>query len=123
MKLGFIQDIDYIVKKFDYSKMSNQKGRGGDRRSETYLVTVETAKHLAMMANEIAQQAKEKKAQQRMEQGKEIYRLHTDGYTIESIAKKLGMSEPTAYRLQRAYLKANPHLKVFSGRVAARGRN
>lgn len=50
LKLGFIQDIDYIVKKFDYSKMSNQKGRGGDRRSETYLVTVETAKHLAMMA-------------------------------------------------------------------------
>lgn len=50
LKLGFLQDIDYIVKKFDYSKMSNQKGRGGDRRSETYLVTVETAKHLAMMA-------------------------------------------------------------------------
>lgn len=50
LKLGFIQDIDYIIKKFDYSKMSNQKGRGGDRRSETYLVTVETAKHLAMMA-------------------------------------------------------------------------
>lgn len=50
LKLGFIQGIDYIVKKFDYSKMSNQKGRGGDRRSETYLVTVETAKHLAMMA-------------------------------------------------------------------------
>lgn len=50
LKLGFLQYIDYIVKKFDYSKMSNQKGRGGDRRSETYLVTVETAKHLAMMA-------------------------------------------------------------------------
>lgn len=50
LKLGFLQDIDYIVKKFDYSKMSNQKGRGGDRRSETYLVTVETAKHLAMIA-------------------------------------------------------------------------
>lgn len=50
LKLGFLQDIDYIVKKFDYSKMSNQKGRGGDRRSETYLVTIETAKHLAMMA-------------------------------------------------------------------------
>ena len=50
LKLGFLQDIDYVVKKFDYSKMSNQKGRGGDRRSETYLVTVETAKHLAMMA-------------------------------------------------------------------------
>lgn len=75
------------------------------------------------LANEIAQQAKEKKAQQRMEQGKEIYRLHTDGYTMESIAKKMGMSEPTAYRLQRAYLKANPHLKVFSGRVSARGRS
>lgn len=75
------------------------------------------------LANEIAQQAKEKKAHQRMELGKEIYRLHTDGYTMESIAKKLGMSEPTAYRLQRAYLKANPHLKMFSGRVAARGRN
>ena len=83
----------------------------------------ETLQERNKRIREIAQQAKEKKAQQRMELGKEIYRLHTDGYTMESIAKKMGMSEPTAYRLQRAYLKANPHLRIHSGRVAARGRN
>ena len=50
IKQGFTQGVDYITKSFDYSKVNNQTGRGGDRKSITYLVTIEVAEHLAMMA-------------------------------------------------------------------------
>lgn len=45
---GFREGFDYFI---DNSKMSDQKGRGGDRRSKTFLITLDMAKELAMLEN------------------------------------------------------------------------
>lgn len=44
----FEEGKDYFI---DNSKKSNQKGRGGDRRSKTYLLTLDMAKELCMLEN------------------------------------------------------------------------
>lgn len=51
LKLGFLDDVDYVVKqnKDSYSKQSTGKINNIGEAIE-YLVTIETAKHLAMMA-------------------------------------------------------------------------
>lgn len=45
---GFEENIDYSI---ETPKMGNQKGKGGDRRSIEYLLTLSTAKELAMVQN------------------------------------------------------------------------
>jgi anti-repressor protein len=44
-----LEGIDFAIINFDYSKMSNQKG--GDRKSQDYALTLNTAKELAMVEN------------------------------------------------------------------------
>lgn len=44
---GFREGRDYAV--FDSPVLVNQTGRGGDRRSKDYALTLDMAKHLAMM--------------------------------------------------------------------------
>jgi phage anti-repressor protein len=46
---AFEENQDYIVKSFDSPDLGNQKKRGGDRRSIDYLLTIDTAKELAMV--------------------------------------------------------------------------
>jgi phage anti-repressor protein len=49
-KYGFVQGVDYEI--FDFPNPENQTGdRGGDRRSLTYRLTLDTAKELAMVEN------------------------------------------------------------------------
>jgi phage anti-repressor protein len=44
---GFVEEQDFI--KFDSPKLGNQNGKGGDRRSIEYYVTLDMAKELAMV--------------------------------------------------------------------------
>ena len=47
---GFEEANDYIIKSFDSPDLANQKKQqGGDRRSINYLLTLDTAKELAMV--------------------------------------------------------------------------
>jgi phage anti-repressor protein len=54
---GFIEGEDYI--KLDFSKLENQKTRGGNRRSIDYHITLDMAKELSMVErNEQGKQAR-----------------------------------------------------------------
>lgn len=44
---GFTDGVDYAV--FDSPVLANQSGRGGDRRSVEYVVTIDMAKELSMV--------------------------------------------------------------------------
>lgn len=46
---GFARGVDYEV--FDSPDLGNQNGRGGDRRSQIYSISVEMAKELALVEN------------------------------------------------------------------------
>jgi len=48
-KYGFIEGGDYHV--FDSPNLGNQTGRGGDRRSINYALSISTAKEIAMVEN------------------------------------------------------------------------
>lgn len=48
-KYGFMEEIDFI--KFDSPDLGNQTGRGGDRRSIEYMLSLSMAKELAMVEN------------------------------------------------------------------------
>lgn len=48
-KYGFVEDEDFAI--FDSPNLANQTGRGGDRRSKDYLLTIDTAKEIAMAEN------------------------------------------------------------------------
>ena len=48
-KYGFVEGVDFIT--FDLRKNANQVGRGGDRRSVEYHLTIDMAKQLAMVQN------------------------------------------------------------------------
>lgn len=52
----FEEGSDYFI---ENSKKSNQKGRGGDRRGKTYLITLDMCKELSMLENnEIGKKAR-----------------------------------------------------------------
>ncbi|MGE4529805.1 MAG: antA/AntB antirepressor family protein [Acidithiobacillus sp.] len=59
-QVGFVENQDFIVLSFDSPVSGNQTGRGGDRRSKEYHLTLDMAKHLAM----IERNAKGKQARQ-----------------------------------------------------------
>lgn len=44
---GFAEEHDYVI--FGSPSLGNQKGRGGDRRSREYALTLDMAKELAMV--------------------------------------------------------------------------
>jgi len=44
---GFYNNQDYVI--FDSPNLGNQTGRGGDRRSKAYFLTLDAAKHFAML--------------------------------------------------------------------------
>jgi len=44
---GFVPGVDFEI--FDSPISGNQSGRGGDRRSKDYALSLDMAKHLAMM--------------------------------------------------------------------------
>lgn len=46
-QFGFVADLDYVL--FDSPNLGNQRGRGGDRRSVEYALTVDMAKELSMV--------------------------------------------------------------------------
>ncbi|TAE10085.1 MAG: hypothetical protein EAZ95_15175 [Bacteroidetes bacterium] len=46
---NLLENTNFVVVNFDYSKMSNQKG--GDRKSRDYALTLNMAKELAMVEN------------------------------------------------------------------------
>lgn len=48
-KFGFNDGKDYEI--FGSPNLGNQTGRGGDRRSKEYRITLRMAKHLAMVEN------------------------------------------------------------------------
>ena len=48
-KYGFVEGNDYAI--FDSPKVANQTGRGGDRRSKDYFLTLNVAKELCMVEN------------------------------------------------------------------------
>ena len=48
-KYGFVENVDYVV--VDSPDRGNQTGRGGDRKSKAYYLTLDTAKEIAMVEN------------------------------------------------------------------------
>jgi len=48
-KYGFEEDSDYAL--FDSPNLGNQTGRGGDRKSKDYLLTLDCAKEISMAEN------------------------------------------------------------------------
>ncbi len=50
--MGLVENVDYVKVKFDSLKLVNQKsGRGGDRKSIDYEISVDIAKHFCMASN------------------------------------------------------------------------
>lgn len=45
---GFVEHRDYEI--FDSPELGNQSGRGGDRRSKTFMLSLDMAKELAMVS-------------------------------------------------------------------------
>lgn len=69
----FREDEDYVV--FDSPNLANQTGRGGDRRSKSYFLSLDVAKHFAML--------------ERNEKGFEVRQYFVE---FEKQAKKLGLA-------------------------------
>ena len=45
---GFVRDVDFVV---DFPNLGNQTGRGGDRKTKEFHLTLDMAKELAMVEN------------------------------------------------------------------------
>lgn len=48
---GFVEGVDFVTTEYGSPDRGNQAGRGGDRRSVTYHLTLGTAKEIAMVEN------------------------------------------------------------------------
>lgn len=52
-KYEFIENQDYQILKFDSTNLANQAGRGGDRRSVEYALSIDMAKELSMLEGNV----------------------------------------------------------------------